>query len=173
MPSIAEQLYGTRTDMTDERKTKEAQIVYDSVLNSFPNLRKLMVNAQGAARKYGYVETILGRRRHIPEMQLPEFEFLPMKGYVNPDVDPLDVSTLNNSEAIPKRIVDSIQQEFHNYKYFGQIAKRTKELYDQKIKVVNNRPKINDGARQCVNSIIQGEERCPYSLNFITQRCAA
>lgn len=157
VPSIAEQLFGTRTDMSDDDKTSKAQKIYDSVLNAFPNLRQFMLSSAEHARKYGYVTTILGRRRHIPEMQLPEFEFLPMKGYVNPDVDPLDVSTLQGtSDAIPDRIVAALQKEFKGYKYFGQIARRTKELYEEHIKVVNNHSKIAEGQRQVVNSTVQG-----------------
>lgn len=158
VPSIAEQLFGTRTDMTDEQKTTQAQKIYDSVLNAFPNLRKFMLASQDMARTHGYVETILGRRRHIPDMQLPEFEFKPLKGYVNPDVDPLDVSTLQDTRnEIPERIVHQLEQEFKGYKYFGQIARRTKELYEEDhIKVINNRPKITEATRQCVNSTVQG-----------------
>lgn len=156
VPSIAEQLYGTRDDMSDEEKTKEAQKVFDSVLNSFPNLRALMTNTQDKARRLGYTETILGRRRHLPDMQLPEFEFKAMKNYVNPDVDPLDLTTLADRSTIPERIVRQLEKEFAGYKYFGQIARRTKELYEEGIRVINNRPKINDATRQCVNSVVQG-----------------
>lgn len=154
--TIAEQLFGTDDTLTSEQKTEKAQKIYDSVLNAFPQLRSLMVTAQNAAKTKGYVETILGRRRHIPDMQLPEFEFVPMKGYVNPDVDPLDVSTLHNQSAIPDRIVEALNKEFKSYKYFGQIARRTKELHEQNIRVINNRPKITEASRKCVNSIVQG-----------------
>lgn len=156
IPSIADQLYGKREDMDDSEKVAAAQKVYDSVLRAFPGLNTLMHSAQSFARTHGYVETILGRRRHIPEMQLPEFEFSAMKGYVNPDIDPLDPTTLQNKSDIPERIKSQLLKEFKSYKYFGQIARRTKELYEQGIRVVNNRPKINDGSRQTVNSIIQG-----------------
>ena len=142
--------------LTQEEKVKKAQKVYDSVLNAFPQLRTLMISAQNSAKKQGYVETILGRRRHIPDMQLPEFEFIAMPGYVNPDIDPLDISTLDNKATIPDRIVKSLTEEFKSYKYFGQIARRTKELYEEKIKVINNRSKITDASRKCVNSIVQG-----------------
>lgn len=154
--TIAEQLFGTDDTLTSDQKTEKAQKIYDSVLNAFPQLRSLMVTAQNAAKTKGYVETILGRRRHIPDMQLAEFEFIPMKGYVNPDVDPLDVSTLHNQSAIPDRIVEALNKEFKSYKYFGQIARRTKELHEQNIRVVNNRPKITEASRKCVNSIVQG-----------------
>lgn len=158
VPSIAEQLFGGDHSMTEKAKVKAAQKVYDSVLNAFPQLRQLMVDSQAMAKKYGYVTTFLGRRRHIPEMQLPEFEFKAMPGYVNPDIDPMDISTLSNKSDIPERIVQSLQKEFKSYKYFGQIVKRTKELAEEKIRVINNRPKINDGSRQCVNCVDMGTQ---------------
>lgn len=174
VPSIAEQLYGSDASLSDEERTKKAQKVYDSVLTAFPGLRRAMIDAQNTARKLGYVETILGRRRHISDMQLKEFEFVPREGYVNPDVDPLDPSTLQNRDVIPARIVHELEQEFAGYKYFGQIAKRTKELYEQDhIRVINNRGKIQDATRMCLNSIVQGEQHCPNSLNLITQGCVA
>lgn len=154
--TIADQLYGTDESLSSDDKVKKAQNVYDSVLKAFPNLRALMISAQSDATKKGYVETILGRRRHLPDMQLPPFEFVAMSGYVNPDIDPLDPTTLQNKSSIPDRIVKQLTDEFNSYKYFGQIARRTKELYEQKIKVINNRGKITDASRQCVNSIIQG-----------------
>ena len=87
-------------------------------------------------------------------MKLPEFEFEPMPGYVNPDIDPLDINSLANKESIPERIVKQLQKEFKQYKYFGQIAKRTKQLYEEeKIRVKNNRAKINDATRQVVNCV--------------------
>lgn len=143
--------------MSDEEKTKAAQKVFDAVLNAFPNLRSLMINTQKFVREHGYTETILGRRRHLPDMQLPEFEFKPLKGYVNPDVDPFNKATLQNTSEIPQRVVDQLTEEFKGYKYFGQIAKRTKELaQEEHIRVINNRAKINDASRQTVNSVIQG-----------------
>lgn len=151
--TIADQLY-SHENISDEEKVKKAQKVFDSVMNAFPALRKLMINAQSCARHKGYVETILGRRRHIPDMQLPEFEFRPMPGYVNPDIDPLDVSTLDNKESIPERVVKQLEKELKSYKYFGQIAKRIKELAENdKIKVINNRARITEASRQCVNCV--------------------
>lgn len=174
--TIADQLY-SHMDWSDEKKLKQAQYVYDSVLNAFPALRKLMINAQRCAKEKGHVETILGRRRHIPEMQLPEFEFKPLKGYVNPDIDPLDASTLDVTDDIPDRVKAALYRELKSYKYFGQVAKRIRALAEEDhIKVINNNRKIADGSRQCVNSIIQGKPNrlnCPFAVNCITHRCVA
>lgn len=154
--TIGDQLFGGNKQMTDDEKTGEAQKIYDAVLTAFPNLKALMMKAQGDARRQGYVETILGRRRHIPDMQLPPFEFKAGKGYVNPDIDPLDPSTLQNKNEIPERIIKQLEKEFASYKYYGQIVKATKRLDEQHIRVINNSRKITDASRQCVNSIIQG-----------------
>lgn len=153
IPSIAEQLFGSDDTMSDDEKTKEAQKVYDSVMAAFPNLRQLMISAQATATQKGYVETILGRRRHIPDMMLPPFAFEPMAGYVNPDIDPLDPSTLHNKEVIPARIVDALTKEYSSFKYNGQRYRRNKELYEEHIKVIDNRSKINDASRECVNCV--------------------
>jgi len=177
--SIAESLFGTRDDMTEDQKLKEGQKIQDSLMKGFPSIAKAIAKAQSDATKYGYTETILGRRRHHPNMQLPRFEFEPEPGYVNPDIDPLDPKSLENKERIPSRIVKALTDEFNSYvsgKYtkWGKIVKRTKELAEQKIKVVNNSYKIEEASRQCFNSIIQGELlRRPYLSNSITQRCIA
>lgn len=154
--TIGEQLFGRNKEMSDEEKTKAAQHVYDSVMNAFPELRQAMHDAQESARTRGFTETIFGRRRHLPDMQLPEFEFKALPGYVNPDVDPLDVSTLQNSSEIPERIVKQLQAEFSKLKYYGQVVKKTKELRSEHIKVINNRRKITDATRQCLNAEVQG-----------------
>lgn len=156
IPSIAEQLYATRDDMSDEAKIKGAQKVYDSVMKAFPGLQRLMTSSQSSVKRVGYTETILGRRRHLPDMQLPRFQFSAMKNYVNPDVDPLDPTTLQHRSDIPERIIKELESEFNGYKYFGQIARRTRELYEQGIKVTNNSSKINDATRQVLNSMVQG-----------------
>jgi DNA polymerase I-like protein with 3'-5' exonuclease and polymerase domains len=153
--AIADDLY-SKEGWDSERRVKQAQYVYDSVMDAFPSLKRFMDNSHSFAKQNGYTETILGRRRHHPNYQLPEFEFVAMKGYVNPDIDPLDPSTFNAKSDIPDRIVKALKAEFSKYKYFGQIVRRTKELAEEHIKVVNNRKKIQDAERQIVNSIIQG-----------------
>lgn len=155
-PSIAELVFGDRDDMTEEQKLKEAQKIQDQLVKNMPTLQKCIADAQLRATKLGYTETILGRRRHFPDMQLPRYDFVPMKGYMNPDVDPLDPETMKNKDQIPQRIVDALKKEFASYKYYGLVVKRTKELAEQHIKVVNNSRKIDETKREVFNAIIQG-----------------
>lgn len=155
--TIGEQLYGSRDDMTDDEKTKAAQHVYDSVMNAFPDLKGSIAKFQYQCSKLGYTETILGRRRHIPDMTLPKYEFVPMKNYVNPNVDPLDPSTLAEVGKIPASKIKALTYEFSQFKYRGQVFKRTKQLAEQEhIKVIDNTRRITDASRQVFNSRIQG-----------------
>lgn len=131
-------------------------------MNAFPNLRQLMIDAQATAAQKGYVETILGRRRHIPDMMLPPFDFKPLPGYVNPDIDPLDPATLQNKEQIPKRVVNALKKEYASFKYNGQRYKRNKQLHEEGIKVIDNRSRIADASRECVNCV-------DYETEILTQ----
>lgn len=155
--TIGDSLFAKNKQMTKDEKTAAAQSIYDAVLNAFPNLKAAMDKAQADAARQGFVETILGRRRHIPDMQLKPYEFRAGKGYVNPDIDPLDPKTLTKKNELPERISRQLEREFAQYKYKGQIYKRIKQLEEeQHIRVINNTKKITDATRQCLNSEIQG-----------------
>ena len=47
---------------------KEAQAVIDDYFAGFPSIRSFIEDTKTAARETGYVETIFGRRRYIPEI---------------------------------------------------------------------------------------------------------
>ncbi len=157
--SIAESLYADRKDMTEKEKLQEGKKIRDALMKGFPDLAKAIAKAELFAAKTGYTETILGRRRHHPDMTLPKYQFEAEVGYVNPDVDPLDPESLKqNQDKIPQRILDALNKEFNsNGKYdYGKVVRRTKELAEQHIKVINNSFKIDSARRQVFNAIIQG-----------------
>jgi hypothetical protein len=104
-------------------------------------------------------------------MQLPPYEFKPMDGYINPDIDPTDPSTLAHSNEIPERIVKSLEKEFASFKYYGQAVKKIRELEDQKIRVYNNTKKIQDATRQCLNSQIQGSAAETTKMALLRLQC--
>ena len=47
---------------------KEAQKIVDDYFAGFPSIRSFIEDTKAAARETGYVETIFGRRRYIPEI---------------------------------------------------------------------------------------------------------
>ncbi|HUM44860.1 MAG TPA: DNA polymerase, partial [Fervidobacterium sp.] len=66
VPAIAEDLGISR---------EEAQKIYDQIMRAFPGLERFMIESQNMARELGYVDTVWGRKRRLPNMQLDPYEF--------------------------------------------------------------------------------------------------
>lgn len=146
VPSIAEQLGTT---------TQKAQAIKDSVFKGFPAIPKFEEDSLEMAYEFGYVTTLWGRKRRLPDLQLDEYEFH-WKDGVAPDDDPLDF----NSETEQSSEVPKARQEYYLRKlkkaYFGQKRKIYEEANAEGIWIVDNGGKIADAQRQCVNARIQG-----------------
>ena len=124
------------------------------------------------ARKYGYVTTVWGRKRRLPDMQLPFYEFSYKEGQVPVDFDPLaDDDTTEYNTEVPKDICDKYTNKLLNAKKWREKQRIKDELDKMGIEVKDNNKKIGDATRQVVNSRVQGRLNCSYILNFITQRC--
>ena len=59
-----------RMDLSRE----ESEKIIDDFYKGFPGVKKLTEDSQEMLRKKGYVTDMFGRRRHIPDAQLPEYE---------------------------------------------------------------------------------------------------
>lgn len=142
--SVAEQLGTTKN------KAKQIQ---DKVFKGFPAIKKFEDDTVRMAEELGYVTTYWGRKRRLPEMQLPEFEFSWKEGYG--DEDPLSFS--NKVEV--KEVPDSIKRKYINqlHKAWGKGKNEIREKAEEEgIIIKDNGGKIADATRQCVNSRIQG-----------------
>lgn len=133
--------------------TQKAQAVHDKVMESFPMLEKFMHDTQKKARKYGYVETPWGRRRHLKDMQLEPYIFK-YDGKVT-NFDPLafgsDVST-----EVSERIKKEYTKKLDKCRFYKERIKVENDLQNQGVSVTYNTNKIAQAERQCVNSVIQG-----------------
>lgn len=141
--SVAEQLHTTKT---------KAQQIQDKVFKGFPAIKQFEDDTIEMAETYGFVTTFWGRKRRLPEMQLPEFEFKWKPGYG--DVDPLSFDVEYNETEVP--------EETQKY-YIAKMRKnpyKKKKVYEEAanegIIITDNGGKIADATRQCVNSRIQG-----------------
>lgn len=135
---------------------QEAQNVYDTFLNSFPKVKKFIIETQAKVAKLGYTETLFGRRRYIPDMQLEEIKVvrtLPNKA----ELDPTDfINEVNLDYSISseekKYWINRYKKAF-GYKKKMDVLEEAKE---QGIQITDNTIKKQDAERQCVNSVIQG-----------------
>ena len=148
MPSIAEQLGTT---------TKKAQAIKDSVFKGFPAIPKFEEDSLEMAYEKGYVTTLWGRKRRLPDLQLPEYEFRWTDG-ARPDGDLLDFDSDedgNDDTEVPAELQQKYLLKLRQA-YFGQKRKIFEEANKEGIWIVDNGGKIADAQRQCVNARIQG-----------------
>lgn len=106
------------------------------------------------ARELGYVETVWGRRRQLPDMQLPYYEFSYKDGF-NPDFDPLDDDTETSSE-VPMETVKSLTNKLLNCRGWKQREELKERIKSQGISIKDNSSFIAQAQRQCVNARVQG-----------------
>ena len=57
-----------------DRSAEWAQKLIDDFYKSFPKIQQLRLKVEKMAEEYGYVTTIQGRKRRLPEMQLPDHD---------------------------------------------------------------------------------------------------
>ena len=141
--SIAEQLHTTK---------QKAQQIQDRVFKGFPAIKKFEEDSIQMAEDLGYVTTFWGRKRRLPDMQLPEFEFKWKPGYG--DIDPLSFDT----ETIESEVPEDTQAYYIRKMRQNPYKKRQiyEEAANEGIIITDNGGKIADATRQCVNSRIQG-----------------
>ncbi len=144
IPAIAEDL---------KISIDEAQNVYDSVMKAFPVLQKYMEDSQEMARELGYVDTLWGRKRRLPNMQLPLYEF-DFSNYHVKNIDVLDFNNCDNLEV--EELEDYYWNKLINCKWYKQKEKIKEEARKEGIIIKENSNKIAEATRQCVNSRIQG-----------------
>lgn len=142
--SVAEQLHTTK---------QKAQQIQDKVFKGFPAIKQFEDDTIDMAREYGYVTTFWGRKRRLPDMQLPEFEFEWKPGYG--DLDPLSFDTEEVISEVPYELVKKYTSKLRNC-WGKQKRKIYEEAASEGIIITDNGGKIADATRQCVNSRIQG-----------------
>lgn len=144
VPSIAEQL---------KCSVEEAQNIKNSVFSGFPAIAKFERDSLNFAYNYGYVTTVCGRKRRLPDLMLDEYEF-EWADESSGCGDALDFDDTSNE--VPDSLVDKWLKRLKRVKPWErqEVIKKAKE--QDGLKIIDNRLKIADAARQCVNSRIQG-----------------
>lgn len=144
VPSIAEQLGCS---------IEKAQSIKDSVFRAFPAIKKFEDDSMNMVYEKGYVTTITGRKRRLPDMLLDEYEFK-WKNGSNPNSDLLDFDN-ETTDEIPERTIRKYLSKLHRCR-FGEKRKVFEQANKEGIWIVDNGAKIAEASRQVVNSRIQG-----------------
>lgn len=143
--SIAEQLGTTRN---------KAQEIYNRIMAAFPGLYQFMIDSQNMARELGYVDTFWGRKRRLPNMQLPQYEF-EVDSSKSSSFDPL-FDDFTEDFGLTEQEIITYTNQLNACRGWKQKQTLVENLKKEGITVKENTMKIADAERQCVNSRIQG-----------------
>ena len=123
VPSIAEQLRTT---------VENASVIKESVFRGFPAIKQFEEQSLEMAREKGYVTTVCGRKRRLPDLQLPEYEFK-WKDGVSPYEDPLDFDHDSSNMPVPK----DIQEKWLRALKQAKFGAKQKVMFSRQKKVQN------------------------------------
>ena len=131
----------------------EAQDIKDSVFVGIPAIGQFEERSLQMAREKGYVTTVCGRKRRLPDIQLPEYEFRWEKSYA-PVGDILDFDELEVEVPYTKqKFYITKLQTARGWKSRDKVYELARKEH---IQIINNNSKIAEATRQTVNSRIQG-----------------
>ena len=149
-------LYGRQEASIGEQlgcTEQEAHAIKESVFRAFPAIEEFEAKSLAMAKELGYVTTVCGRKRRLPDLQLDKFEFSWKDGNCPYD-DPLD---FDNIETLP---VPDDKVDYYLHKLSKARFDQKRKVYDEaekeNIHITDNSRKIADATRQCVNARIQG-----------------
>lgn len=135
--SIAEQLGCT---------PEEAKEIKNAVYDAFPRIKLFERESAQMVREHGYVTTLWGRKRRLPEYNLPTFEF----HYLDDD------GNIDDSMKVPESDVKKFTERLTNM-WWKQRFNYVNELKSkERILVIDNGNKIANASRQIINSRVQG-----------------
>ena len=133
---------------------EEAKKIKDAVYKGVPAIPKFESKSLNFAYEHGYVTTVCGRKRRLPELQLDEYEFKWSDEHKSSG-DLLDFDSEDIEQDIPERTIRKYLTRLHNCR-FNEKQKIFQQANKEGIWIVDNGKKIAEAKRQCVNSRVQG-----------------
>ena len=145
--SLAEAIKGTIQD---------AQKIIDDFYKEFPKVKKWIDDTNYNAKVNGYVEDMWGRRRRLPDIQMPKYEVF----YKDESSNSIEFNPILGTLNLVKK---EVNPKISKYEKLLSAAKDHKELNIIKSNAKKEGVVINDNGgyisraeRQCVNARIQG-----------------
>lgn len=131
----------------------EAKQLKRNLYRKYPEIQIFEQKSLEMGEDVGYVTTICGRKRRLPDLQLDEFEFEWIDAPKSDDV--LDFDSEVNDE-VPDELCTKWWRKLKKAR-FGEKRKIFEEANKKDgIWIIDNGAKIADATRQCVNARIQG-----------------
>ena len=132
---------------------EEGKKIIEDFSKSFPNVHKWIEETESNACIKGYVEDYAGRKRHLPDLLLPEYEFKNLN--VKSNFNPLLYSS-NKFNEIDENIKNKYLTKLNNCRSLKEKEAIKVEAKKENIEILDNGGFISRSKRQCVNARIQG-----------------
>lgn len=147
--SVAEQIHST---------AQEAQELLDKFFNGFPTIKDWIEGNKQFARERGYVEDLWGRRRRLPDIQMPKY-VVSVEGE-DTTSQALNFNPLLGSLGKVEKTKNPLIAEYEKL-LTGCRSKKDSDAViakakKDKIHIQNNSGFISQAERQCTNAKIQG-----------------
>ena len=133
----------------------EAKQLKVNLFERFPEIDIFEKESLAMAKEKGYVTTVCGRKRRLPDLMLPEYEFKWVDG-VSPYEDPLDFDHDTSDLPVPESIKEKWLKALKRCKPSEKRKVFEKANKEDGVWIIDNGGKIADATRQCVNARIQG-----------------
>ena len=145
--SLAEAIGGT---------IKDAQKIIDDFYAGFPRVKQWIQQTDTDAKTYGYVEDFWGRRRRLPDIQLPKYTVVEK----NKSKNAVDINPLLGSKGIVTKtqnpLLAQYKQQLNDARGWQQVRKIKEAAASNGIDIHDNGAFIAYAERQCVNARVQG-----------------
>lgn len=136
------------------RSVDEARQIIDDFYSGFKGVKKLTEDSQKMLKEKGYVTDMWGRRRHIPDAQLPDFTVKPMKD-TSTTFNPL-LGAIPHEDKLLQAKIKSYQDRLSKTKWKKEVDVISAQAAKEGLSVTNNKGFISRALRQCLNARIQG-----------------
>ena len=137
------------------KSVEEAQKIIDQFYQGFPKVKEWVDATQKSCHEKGYVETLWGRRRRLPDIQLPRYEVKLKDKALQSRFNPLlGVHSEVSEEDLPvivkyKKLTDKNPTRVEYEKIKADAEK-------EGVEISNNTGFIAQAERQAVNARVQG-----------------
>lgn len=139
------------------RSKEEAQIIIDKFFKAFPKVKKWVDDTHKKVKKVGYVEDWYGRRRRLPNINLPMYVITAEKKENNSlDIFNPFLECNNKVDEESEKKIKMYESKLNKVKWNSQIRQIMEDAKKDGINIRCNSNLIAEAERQSVNSIIQG-----------------
>lgn len=144
--SIAEQINKTR---------EEAQEIIDKFFKAFPKVKEWIDNTIKDAYKTGFVEDFAGRRRSLPDIQLPRYDIKSKNSNEDAEFNPFLICSDRVDNEFSK-LVKKYETKLKKARNKRDVDSIKKDAEYDGLHIHDNGGYISQAERQAVNSRVQG-----------------